>query len=158
MRRIALIFSVFFALGICSAEDIPSLAIFDFSDYKGKSTVQGKKLSILIFSSLASCDKIKLLERMEIEKILKERELTAGGITAKGSYSVLGTLLGANYILKGTIYKADGKTRFNAKLIECATGKISGISSAYKDDKNTDEMTEDFVNKASEYIKKQIAK
>ncbi len=110
-----------------SAEKIPTIAIFDFSDVKGKVSEQGKLFSMILFGAVSRYDQIKMVERKELKKIIKERNLQLSGFAGKIPQRIIGQI-NADYIVSGRIYEAEGDKIVNLRLIRCSDGRIFGKS------------------------------
>ena len=137
---------------------LKTLAILDFVDSEGYVTDDGEKTALLLFSGLAEHPEIKLLERSEMITVLKEQKLNQSGLVNPAKSIKIGKILGADYILTGKIYFLDDDINFNAKLIDCSSGKISGVSESYSAKKDRDEVIEKFAAKTAKYLVKKFNK
>ncbi len=73
---------------------------------------------------------IKPVERQELKKVMKELKLSMSGLTDE-EYSVkAGKLLGAKYILLGSMSKIGNQIRISCRLIETETAQIIYTESA----------------------------
>jgi TolB-like protein len=74
-------------------------------------------------NALANFDYITLVERRQIETILKEQQFQLSGLTEDEGVSV-GKILKADVILLGNVGKLGSSVVFSAKLISVETGKV----------------------------------
>lgn len=74
-------------------------------------------------NALANFDYITLVERSQIETILKEQQFQLSGLTESEGVSV-GKLVKADVILLGNVGKLGSSVVFSAKLIAVETGKV----------------------------------
>lgn len=91
----------------------------------------------LLGSFLSKAKGLVIVERAELDKVLREHELIAPGLIDAKTKIKLGRLLGAKYILSGGVTVLNGKLQINAHLLEVettrvalsveATGKVDGL-------------------------------
>lgn len=74
-------------------------------------------------NALANIDYITLVERAQIDRILKEQQFQLSGLTEEEGVSV-GRLLKADVILLGNVGKLGSSIVFSARLISVETGKV----------------------------------
>ncbi len=129
------------------------IAIFDFYGVRGRASDAGSKLSLLIFAQLSLKDGVKMVEREEIDKIIRERKLKRSGLV-KQNFMEIAALVNADYIITGRMYDAEGSRIINLKLTKCSDGKISG-KMLVADPKKKDYL-ENAAIRAATYIAKKI--
>jgi len=122
---IAIIFISFTKL---SAQTI-KVAILDFENISGiaKYNGLGKAMSSMLISDIeanVSPKRLQLLERAQIQKILKEQNFQASSAVDKSSSVNAGKLLGVKYLLVGDIYILNDVLVINARLTDTETGDI----------------------------------
>jgi TolB-like protein len=74
-------------------------------------------------NALANFDYITLVERRQIETVLKEQQFQLSGLTEDEGVSV-GRILKADIILVGNVGKLGTSVVFSARLINVETGKV----------------------------------
>ncbi|MCP5005736.1 MAG: hypothetical protein GY941_17640 [Planctomycetes bacterium] len=82
------------------------LAVLDF---EGNEKLQGKidlKMSDMLTTSLVKTARFEIVERNKIDKILKEQSIGLSGIFDESSVAKVGKLLGAKYVVFGSITSA----------------------------------------------------
>jgi len=76
-----------------------------------------------VSNALANFDYITLVERNQIEKILKEQQFQLSGLTEEEGVSV-GKILKADIVMLGSVGKLGSSLVFSARLISVETGKV----------------------------------
>jgi len=120
---------------------------------KELSAVTGKKIAIMgitsktedvtkdttggiltfIENAFVNMNKVKVIDRQNIEKILEEQNLQMSGVMDQNTAAEIGKLSGADFIVMGTV-SAVGKSYYlNIKLISVKTAEIVGSSISQTD-------------------------
>lgn len=124
-----------------------NIAVVDFRDKSGQNLEDiGEAASEILGTLLSQTDKFNVLERDKLEAIIIEQGLTMSGLVDSDKTTVqIGKLLGANYIITGSVVSLTNNTvRFkgynietekvitemsvNVKIINITTGKIEFAS------------------------------
>ena len=105
------------------------VAILDFENISGiaKYDGLGKAMSSMLISDIesnVSPKRLQLVERSQIQKILKEQNFQASGSVNKSTAVQAGKILGVNYLLVGDIYILNDQLIINARLTNTETGNI----------------------------------
>jgi len=105
------------------------VAIIDFDNISGipKYDGLGKAMSSMLISDIesnVSPKRLQLIERAQINKILKEQNLQKTISLDKSTAVRTGKLLGVGYLLVGDIYILDNTLVINARLTDVLTGDI----------------------------------
>jgi TolB-like protein len=108
---------------------VKRLAIIDFDNISGiaKYDGLGKAMSSMLISDIeanVSPKRLQLVERAQIQKVLKEQNFQASGNVDKNTAVQAGKLLGVNYLLIGDVYILNDELIINARLINTETGDI----------------------------------
>ena len=129
MKKIRVSLSIIFiGIGIVNAQTI-KVAILDFENTSGiaKYDGLGKAMSSMLISDIesnVSPKRLQLVERSQIQKILKEQNFQASAAVDKSSTVKAGKLLGVKYLLVGDIYILNDVLVINARLTDTETGDI----------------------------------
>ena len=129
MKQITLFFAfIFFSISILNAQTI-KIAILDFENTSGiaKYDGLGKAMSSMLITDIeanVSPKRLQLVERSQIQKILKEQNFQATSAVDKTSSVKAGKLLGVKYLLVGDIYILNDVLVINARLTDTETGDI----------------------------------
>ena len=105
------------------------VAILDFENTSGiaKYDGLGKAMSSMLISDIAtnvSARRLQLVERSQIQKILKEQNFQASSAVDKNSAVKAGKILGVKYLLLGDIYVLNDALVINARFVDSETGDI----------------------------------
>ena len=105
------------------------VAILDFENTSGiaKYDGLGKAMSSMLITDIeanVSPKRLQLVERSQIQKILKEQNFQATSAVDKTSSVKAGKLLGVKYLLVGDIYILNDVLVINARLTDTETGDI----------------------------------
>ena len=74
-----------------------------------------------------------LIERKDLQKILKELKLQDSGLIDEKSSVELGKLIGAEYLLVSKLYKKKGKYELFLKLIKVESAEVVSVTKSYID-------------------------
>ncbi len=118
LKLIFIITGILIVNSVFSQKEINTLAVLPFEDAHGKhGKGSGKTGAEIMTSQLVENEYFGLIERMYIEKLMKEQGFGLTGAVKEDSSIKIGELLGAKYIMLGKV-----------TLVE----SVSGISSRYK--------------------------
>ena len=97
---------------------------FQSLNEEAKKDVMGKVFSEVLTTSFVNSDAFKIIEREQIEKVVKELQLTQSGIIDPSSAKQIGKMVGADAILTGSVIKFGSDMRVDARIIEVESGII----------------------------------
>ena len=105
------------------------VAIVDFENTSGitKYDGLGKAMSSMLISDIeanVSPKRLQLVERSQINKILKEQNFQKTSAVDKASTVKMGKLLGVKYLLVGDIFILNDALVINSRLVDTETGDI----------------------------------
>jgi TolB-like protein len=128
MKKNLILFLVLAFNYFSNAQSI-KVAILDFENTSGiaKYDGLGKAMSSMLISDIeanVSPKRLQLVERAQIQKILKEQNFQASSAVDKSSSVKAGKLLGVKYLLVGDIYILNDLLVINARLTDTETGDI----------------------------------
>jgi hypothetical protein len=111
---------------ILAADQILSLAVFDF--YSNDENVRdlGPKVAALVNANLSAEPNLVIVERAELEKALGEQELGLSGTVTPDSAAKVGNLTGAKVLVTGRVFKTDTELFIVAKIIGAETSRVYG--------------------------------
>jgi len=83
----------------------------------------GETVSMILINSLASQEKLKLVNRKNLSELIDEIELGQSDLVASNSVSSIGNLLGAKIILTGSVMiVGKNKILIVCQVLEVETG------------------------------------
>ncbi len=111
---------------------IPTLAVNDLSAH-GLTESEALTLSDVLRSRLMETEKFKVMERSEMEMILKEQAFQQSGACNEDACMVeMGQLLGIEQLLAGSIGKVGTAFSINVRIISVQSGEIiKSVSHTY---------------------------
>lgn len=131
MRRVKRM--VFIALMLCvlSGLGAESLSVLYFANTAKAADYDwlSKGLADMLMSDLAAAKELTIVEREELEKVLREQELSLSGIASDKDAIGLGKILNARKLVYGSFIVLNGSIRIDAKAIDSATGALAGAAS-----------------------------
>ena len=129
MRNLSLLgLLCFLAISPLNAQ-VLKVAILDFENTSGipKYDGLGKAMSSMLITDIeanVSPKRLQLVERSQIQKILKEQNFQASAAVDKNSTVKAGKILGVKYLLLGDIYVLNDALIINARFVDAETGDI----------------------------------
>jgi len=116
-----LIISLLFFGNISFAQ--PTLAVLDF---EGRNISQGEALTLTdrFRNEIIKTNKYTIVERTEMEEILKEQGFQQTGCTSNECVVEVGALLGVQQMISGSIGKVGDIFTVSVRIIDIQTGKI----------------------------------
>ena len=101
-----------------------------------------------ILSAKLSCtDKIKLVDRNALNKILQEKSLSSSGMLDSGAVNNIGTLLGADYFVSGSIRNSNKNNMIFVKLISVRTGVVKMQYISQKSGNEMEQLADKVIEK-----------
>jgi hypothetical protein len=108
------------------ADDLLTVAVFDFESRDEAVRDLGPKVATLINANLSAEPNLVTVERAELAKALGEQEQGLSGTISPDSAAKVGQLTGAKVLVTGRVFKADEQTIIVAKIIGTETGRVYG--------------------------------
>lgn len=115
-----------FALKAAAADQVLTVAVFDFDSRDEAVRTLGPKVASLINASLSAEPQLVVVERAELDKALGEQELGLSGTVSPDTAAKVGKLIGAQVLVTGRVFKADEETIIVAKIIGTETSRVYG--------------------------------
>lgn len=112
------------------AQEKKSVAVLDFESPAGKQYWDmGKNASDYLTVQLAEIGALRVIERTQISKILKEHELGMTGVVDPGKVKEMGKFLSADYMLMGNITFLGDSFSINGRMVDVETAEIAAAKS-----------------------------
>lgn len=137
MKRVLFLFCFFSLFSFSNAGGKKVVCVIDLEDKSNHShTWQnvGTGIADMMVTALAESKKYTIIEREKLEKVMEEQKLGASGAVTPQTAAKIGRLLGANYIITGSV------TEFGIKDSKLGVGglnKVLPIGGSAKISKNT---------------------
>lgn len=125
---------------LCAAEKKPRVAVLAFTA-KGVSQMESEAVTELFASSLVSSRAFDVLDRANMENILREQQFQQSGCTETACAVKIGKVLNVEYMIYGVVMNIGDKYFVSANMVNIETSKI---------EKSAQESTDNFkqINEA----------
>jgi hypothetical protein len=125
--KFTLLAALVFTTGrIVAADQIYSVAVFDFASPDDNVSGLGPKVATLLNANLSAEPNLIIVERAELDKALGEQELGLSGTVTPDSAAKVGQLTGAKVLVTGRVFKTDSEIFIVAKIIGTETSRVYG--------------------------------
>lgn len=148
------------AAGAWAEDKVPSVyptAIFTFEERGSGVKDYGKKVSDILFASLAANPDLVLVDREDMKKTLDEHELNLSGVVSPDQAVKVGNLTGAKILLTGSVIEADKTLYLVAKIIGTETSRVLGESVKGKTSDEIAPLVEELGKKIAAKITKEAS-
>lgn len=121
-----------------------TLVVADFENNSGGFDLDywEKAIPDFLTSELSKSDRIIVVERNKLDRVLQEQALGLTGILDSSNVQEVGKLLNAQFIVQGTINQTNGKSRIDASIIKVKTGEVKNEKVISPDTNHLEEMTQ----------------
>ena len=125
--KFTLLAALVFTTGkIFAADQVFSIAVFDFEAKDENVRDLGPKIATLVNANLSADPNLITVERAELEKALGEQELGLSGTVSPDTAAKVGKLTGAKILVTGRVFKTDTEFFIVAKVIGTETSRVYG--------------------------------
>jgi TolB-like protein len=111
-----------------NAEDVYPAAILPFQERGADVKDLGAQVTDLLFANLVVHPELYLVDREDLDKVMKELELNVSGMVNSGQAAQVGQLTGAKILLTGSVLQVGTKLYVVAKIIGTETTRVVGAS------------------------------
>ena len=94
---------------------------------------EAEKLNLLIGVNLSAQPELQMVERVEIDKLIGEQELTLSGTIDQTTAAKIGHMTGAQVLISGRLINVGGKRMAVAKIMGVETSRVVSVSSEFSD-------------------------
>jgi len=124
--RIFLFIIILSLPGILSAaEPIPVISVFHFDNTSAREEDQWMSRAFADgLSSRLAGSELRIVEREDLESVLKEQKLVLSGLTDEKTALELGKILNATELIRGSYIVLDEKLRVTLKVVDTTLGEI----------------------------------
>ena len=105
------------------------LAVMEFANLDGSVSNFGKYLSEKMITEMFSSGRFKVVERRQLNKVLKELNFGRTDVVDQNTSKELGRLLGVDAVGIGSVTDLGQTVEVNAKLIEIETAEVFAVAS-----------------------------
>lgn len=129
------------------AQEVLTVAIFDFESKDEAVQGLGPKIASLINAGLSTEPQIVTVERADLEKVLGEHELGLSGTISPDTAAKVGQLTGAKVLVTGRVFKVEKDTVIVAKIIGTETSRVYGEMVQGAGAKSITDLSEELARK-----------
>ena len=131
MMRFKILFAVFVSIAVSVVAEAESVIIYNPMQIDSKSIDAGL-FNDIVSAELSCTEGIKLVDRDQLDKLLKEKSLKTDGILDNNDVNSIGSLLGADNFVSGSVREKNNSLLIFIKSISVKTGvvKIKYINTA----------------------------
>jgi TolB-like protein len=104
------------------------IAVLSFSERGTETAELGNKTTDLLFANLVARPELLLVDRADMDKVLKEQELNLSGVVNPEEATKVGQLTGAKILVTGSVLQVDNTLYLVAKIIGTETTRVVGTS------------------------------
>ena len=126
LLKLTLLAALLLLAGKTLADDVLTVAVFDFESRDEAVRDLGPKVATLVNANLSAEPNLVTVERAELDKALGEQEQGLAGTISPDSAAKVGQLTGAKVLVTGRVFKADEQTIIVAKIIGTETSRVYG--------------------------------
>ena len=121
-----------------------TVAIDDFENTTGRFYLDEweEKIPEFLKNELSRSAKLTIVERKHLKAILEEKALSLAGLTDTTAAREVGKMLGARYIITGTISEVSDRIRIDAHIINVASRRVVSEKVTAPDAKYLTDMVE----------------
>jgi len=123
MKKVLLIFIFLLHFQILTVAQPRSIAVSELTA-QGVQASDAAVISEQLRFELMKSPEITLVERSQMQEVLKEQGFQQTGCTSEACAVEIGQLLGVKNIVVGTVGKAGSYTLLSARIIDVATGQV----------------------------------
>lgn len=130
-KQLGLTVFLFFgiACGLLQAdEEVYPVAVLPFSERGKEVAEQGQQVTDLMFANLVINPELFLVDREDLETVLREQELSLSGAVKSDEAVQVGQLTGAKVLVTGSVLQVGTSRYVIAKIIGTETSRVVGAS------------------------------
>ncbi|MBE6360759.1 MAG: hypothetical protein E7059_04830 [Treponema bryantii] len=105
----------------------PSFAFMAFTtDYKN--VLVDNYVTDALTEAMFNTGKVKIIERANLEAILKEQKFQASGLVNEATAKSIGMIVGVDFVCYGTLKDLGDEITVNARVVDVETGEVCAIA------------------------------
>ena len=139
MTLVAMLFN---ACVLAEDEAFYPVAVLPFQDRSSEVAGYGKTVADILFVHLITNPAIVLVDREDLDTVLKEQEMNISGVVNPAQATQIGQIIGAKILVTGSVLRVDETVYLVAKIIGTETTRVLGASVNGNVDDPIDKMTE----------------
>ena len=141
-----------------ASDAVYPVAVLPFQDRSREVAGQGKIVADILFANLATDPAILLVDREDLDTVLKEQEMNISGIVNPAQAVQVGQIIGAKILVTGSVVRAEKTVYLIAKIIGTETTRVIGVSVKGTEDSPLDKLSEELAGDVAAAILKDADK
>jgi TolB-like protein len=137
-----------------AADDFYPVALLTFQERGAGTKGLGEKVTDLLFAQMVANDKMLMVDRSDLTKILKEQELNISGLVRPDQAITVGQLTGAKILVTGSVIEADKSLYLVGKVIGTETSRVLGSTAKGKTSDDLGSLVEQLAKEIGETVEK----
>ncbi|MDR0788207.1 MAG: CsgG/HfaB family protein [Gemmatimonadota bacterium] len=135
-----------------STLDATPLAVLDFHNNSGNSRYDalGRGLAVMMVTDLSEVPSVQLVERSRLQELVTELNLQQDSRFDPETAQQVGLLVGAEYMLFGSIAALEPEIRLDTRIVQVSTGEIVKTAQVTGKEKNLfdlqDKLAEELID------------
>jgi len=131
-----------------------NLVVTDFSNNSDIFFLDSWERSVpdLLRSELAQSNDFTILDREKLDAVFEEQKLALAGFIDSSTVQEVGQLVGAEFIVSGSIQKVSQRFRIDVNITRVKTGEVHIEKAIAPDSEHLDEMIELLVNNIQNHL------
>lgn len=131
MKKTIVVLVLLVAAVTANAQEKIRIAIFDFKAGAGVESATVNSMSDMLINSLFSTNHYTIVERSQIDNIIKEQGFQKSGMTDESSVEV-GRVMNVKAIVLGTVVRFEGEYNIDIRLVDVESGELISTAGAAK--------------------------
>jgi hypothetical protein len=131
-----------------------TVAIIDFESKAPGNPDLGKQLGDILTARLSIYDQFQLVDRRNMEDLLKEHQLSLSGLTDTGQVIQVGKVVGAKIMIFGSVFAVEKELYIAAKIVGVETSQFKGILATGKLESSISEIISQLSDKLIDGLNK----
>jgi len=116
-----------------------SVAVLPFQSFGGSADL-GERFADKLANQIQSLLRFKVIERTQLDKVLKQQALGMSGVVDVGSATKVGKVLGVDAVLIGSITQDEKKVGVDVRLVNTETAVVLTSTDAYGKSEDPEEL------------------
>jgi TolB-like protein len=134
------------------------VAVLPFQDRSKEVAGQGKIVADILFANLVVNSSIILVDREDLDTVLKEQEMNISGVVNPEQATQIGQIIGAKILVTGSVVRAEKSVYLVAKIIGTETTRVLGASVQGSVDDPIDKLSKELAKGVAAVILKEADK
>ena len=134
-----------------------TIAIIDFESKAPGNTELGRQIGDILTARLSIYNQFRLVDRRNMEDLLKEHQLSLSGLTDAEQVVKVGKIVGAKIMVFGSIFAVEKELYIAAKIVGVETSQVKGVLATGKLESSVSEIISQLSDKLVEGLDKWTA-